>query len=211
MDGLDTLWILDSKGVCLLQQIFTKEKNLVDKNIFSSFVSALLTFSNRMFDDHIEKISMGRVTIFCKVFQNGKFSIALAASHDINEKLLHSKINEIGEAFEIEFGKILTCDVIYEDQFITFIDTIDNIFGIKTIHVIPEHTKFIELLEQAELNNYSELETVNAILVFFEALPQYKRKFLLQTTFSTISIFMDSPNLTFEQIKRFENIFSVDN
>ncbi|NHJ84550.1 MAG: hypothetical protein FK734_03760 [Asgard group archaeon] len=211
MDGLDTLWILDSKGLCLLQQCFNGEKNLIDKNIFSSFVSALLSFSDRVFDDQIEKISMGKLTIYCKIFQEGKFCIAVAANREILEKELHAKIVEIGEAFDAEYGTCLVSNVMFEDEFFPFFDTVDNIFGVKTVHVIPEHYEFISLLETAEIDELSETETVNLILTYFERLNETKRKLLLQSTLSTLTIFMNSPRLTFEQIKRFETILSVDN
>lgn len=210
IDQLESLWIINSKGLCLLQQAFTDKREFINKSIFSSFVSALLNFSDSVFDDQIDKISMGKIDVFCMPFEKGRFFVTIAARRGASEKYIQKKIKEIGDAFGTEYSENIDCDIYCEDDFTPFIHTVDKIFGIETIRVIPEHYEFLDLLKMAEINNFTEEQTVETILDFFEQLTNSKREFLLQTTLPIVSIFTDSTNLTYEQMKRFQDILSLD-
>ena len=209
IETLDTLWIINSKGLCLLQQAFHDTGEIIDKSIFSSFVSAILNFSDCVFDDQIDKISMGKNDVYCKPFQKGKFFVIIATKRNANEKFIQKKLDEVGAAFNSEFGEKADSDIFYDDAFNTFIHTLDGIFGIQTIRVIDEHYDFLDLLTTAEVNNLSENQTIEEILYFYEQLSESKRKFLLHTTLPILTIFTDSPNLTFDQMKRFQAILTI--
>lgn len=207
---LDTLWIINNKGLCFLQQAFNGEEALVDKTIFSGFVTALLNFSDNVFSDSLEKISMGKQDLFCMPFCKGQFYVIVSAKRDADEKLLTEKIQDVGLAFEAEYGNCSEHQVFFEDQFAPFADTINSIFDTETTTIISEHEEFLLLLQDAENNNFTENQTIEAILDFFERLSKTKRRLLLQSTLSILTIFTESQNLTYEQIKRFEKIYSID-
>ncbi|MBD3192961.1 MAG: hypothetical protein GF308_20145 [Candidatus Heimdallarchaeota archaeon] len=209
MDGLDTLWIIDSNGLCLLQQIFNHKKNPVDKTMFSGFVSAILDFSDHLFDDSLQQITMGKLNFHCLSFSNGKFVVAIAAKTDVNQQTLYRKMVEVGEAFEAEFNNIIGHQPVCLDEFIGFSETVDKIFEVKTRRVLPEHGELLKLLETAEQEQYSEYLTTEAILNFYENLSPMKRKNLLQTTFSILEMFIESDNLTVDQMERFQEILSL--
>ena len=208
--ALDTMWIINSKGLCLLQQGFRDDGTSIDKSIFSSFVTAILNFSDSVFSDQIDKISMGKNDVYCMPFQKGQFFVTIAAKRGANEKYIHKKLAEVGEAFQAEFGERVDSNIIYEDDFDSFIHTVDGIFGLQTVRIIEEHYDFLDLLRTLEVNNVSEDRTIEEILYFFEQLSETKRKFLLHSTLPILSIFTDSPNLSFEQMKRFQAILTIN-
>ena len=63
MENLDSLWIIDSKGLCLIQQVFHPKKDPFDKTLFSGFITAVINFSDHVFEDTIEQITMGKLDI----------------------------------------------------------------------------------------------------------------------------------------------------
>jgi nitrogenase molybdenum-iron protein alpha/beta subunit len=209
IDELDSLWIIDSKGLCLLQQVFNPTKNSIDKTMFSGFVTAILSFSDQIFDDSLEQISMGKLTVHC--LKKGNFIVAIATKKEANQQFIHQKMLEVADAFDEEYGDDLIDggQPVCIDDYATFSDTIDKIFGTKTTRVLREHNEFLELLTRAEEEQYSESETIETILNFYEQIPSKKRNILLQTTFPILSMFIESKNLTVEQIKRFQEVLSI--
>ncbi|MFW9921917.1 MAG: hypothetical protein ACFFDW_01365 [Candidatus Thorarchaeota archaeon] len=208
MDGLESLWIINSNGLCLVHQVLNPNADLMNKSIFSSFLSALLTFSDSVFDDQLENIQMGKLDVHFKSFNNGKFLVAISTKRGLNIHFIQQKLLEVGEAFESEYIDSLEHQAICVDEYLPFNDTINKIFGISTIRIIPEHEEFLTLLKRAEDEQYTEDLAVEVILDFFEGLPQIKRKILLQSTLPILSIFTQSENLTLEQIKRFQEILT---
>ncbi|NHJ48171.1 MAG: hypothetical protein FK733_10330 [Asgard group archaeon] len=207
MSGLDTLWIINKNGLCLLQQAFDSSKDPTEMTMFSSFITALLNFSDSIFNDQFEHLVMGKLDVHCLSFSNGKFLVVLATKKGSKISNLREKITEIGDAFEVEFGDQLDkTNAVYTEVFLPFSETIDNIFGTKTIRILPEHENFLDLLKRAETENYSENHTIEVILDFFEQLSTAKRKVLLQSTLPILSIFIESPNLTKEQTERIQVI-----
>jgi hypothetical protein len=206
MEGLDTLWIVNKTGLCLIQQVFDRNKDPTEMTMFSSFISALLSFSGNIFNDQLEHVTMGKLNLHCLSFLNGKFLVVIATKRGIKEDRVDEKLREVGEAFIVEFGEQIDTNAVITDTYLPFSDTIDKIFGTKTIRVIPEHEIFLNLLKRAEKEEYSENHTIEVILDFYEKLTAAKRKVLLQTTLPVLTIFTDSPNLTKEQTERFQNI-----
>jgi hypothetical protein len=207
MTGLDTLWIINQNGLCLLQQAFDRNKDPTEMTMFSSFITALLNFSDTIFNDQFEHLVMGKLDVHCKSFSHGKFLVVLATKKGSKISNLHQKITEVGEAFEAEYiNQLENKTAIYTEIFLPFSQTIDNIFGTKTIRILPEHESFLDLLKRAESENYSENHTIEVILDFFEKLSTAKRKVLLQSTLPILSIFFESPNLTKEQSERIQVI-----
>ncbi|MHA1169926.1 MAG: hypothetical protein ACTSP4_03770 [Candidatus Hodarchaeales archaeon] len=52
--GLDSLWIIDSNGMCLLHRVFDKNKEYRDDTMVSGFITAILSFSKDTLEDTIE-------------------------------------------------------------------------------------------------------------------------------------------------------------
>jgi hypothetical protein len=150
---------------------------------------------------------MGKLDVHCLSFSNGKFLVVLATKKGSKISNVRQKIQEIGDAFEAEFGnQIDKTNAVYTEIYLPFSETIDQIFGTKTIRIIPEHEDFLNLLKRAESEHYSEEHTIEVILDFFERLSNAKRKVLLQSTLQIVSIFFESPNLTKEQSERIQAI-----
>ncbi len=207
MSDLDTIWIIDSNGLSLVQQVLDPNSNLSDRTMFSGFISALLTFSDSVFDDQFEFLQMGKLFVHILSFMNGKFLVAIAAKKDSSKEFVHQKLVEVGEAFEAEYSEYLKNQTIcIADEFIPFTDTLDKIFGTKTLQIIPEHEEFLNLLKRAEEDQYTEELTVEVIIDFFKQLPKNKRKVLLQTTLPIISMFTESDTLSVELMQKFQEI-----
>lgn len=207
VDELDSLWIIDSKGLPILQQVFNPKKNSIDNTMFSGFVTAILNFSDHIFDESLEQISMGNLSVHC--LKKGNFLIAIATKKETNQQFVHQKMIEVADAFEAEYSNYIEGQPVDYDYYAPFSDTIDKIFGIKTTRVLPEHGELLDLLKRAEEKQYSESETVETILNFYEQLPSKKRNILLQTTFPILNMFIDSKSLAIEQMKRFQEILSI--
>ncbi len=211
MEDLELVLIVGDEGKCLVFQSFGTEVDYSDKEIFSGFVLALTRFANQVFKTSIKKFSTARLDLhYLPVeLKEKKFFVILGAKKQADINYIHNKIKEISDAFVSEYGEMDISSDLDEDFFVPFIDTIDKIFGIKTVRIIPEHAEFVGLLELAEQDEYTEEMTVNTILTFLESLPQSKLKILLQNTLPILTMFMESDNLSDEQIERFQTILNI--
>ncbi|TFG02301.1 MAG: hypothetical protein EU542_05340 [Promethearchaeota archaeon] len=209
MVDINTLWIINSSGLCLLQHSYNGDQAFINETMFSGFVSAIINFSNRIFEDNLEKISMDKMDVYCHPFSDGKFYVVLAVNRGSNEKYIHQKIHEIGDAFQIEFKDMLDNLTINIADYDPFVDTLDKIVGVETQRTIPEQEEFLRLLKNAEEQQYTEYRTIEEILIFFEQLTPKKRQVVLQSALPIIEMFMESKNLKVEQMKRFQQILSI--
>ena len=76
---LNGLWIIDPNGLCLLHQDFSIEsKEKIDETMFSGFLTAILSFTQDLVNDTIERIQMGEREIHYQSF--GIFAVAVSAN-----------------------------------------------------------------------------------------------------------------------------------
>lgn len=205
-DNLDSLWILNNSGLCLLHRVFDTNKNYMDETMVSGFLNAIINFTQNSFNDSIEKISLGKFDIYFQIFE--RFIIAISARKGKKFKGLQDLISKVGNDFQKEYNEMLidTTMMLSTEIFEPFGENIDKIFGIKTIHILPEHYDLLELLTKAENEQFSEEQTIGEIIKFFETMDMDKRKVLLETSTGIIDIFRNSKTLNPDLKKRFNAV-----
>ena len=75
-ENLDSLWILNNSGLCLLHRIFDSNKNYMDESMVGGFLVAIISFTQNSFNDSIEKISLGKFDIYFESFERFIFVVS---------------------------------------------------------------------------------------------------------------------------------------
>ena len=207
--SLDSLWIINNHGLCLLHRIFDLNKEYTDETMLSGLLTAISSFTTKATDDAIEKISMGKVDVHFRSFED--FYVIVSTKKGQSPRHLPHLIVEIGESFRIQYGAKLKSSLVDTEIFEPFSVIIDQIFGVETIKVIPEHRELLGLLEQAEKNAYSEEKTVNLIIDFYAKLDDSTKRILLKTTKNILSLFISSKTLSNEQRDKLEEVYKYTN
>ena len=208
-ENLDSLWILNNSGLCLLHRIFDSNKNYMDESMVGGFLVAIISFTQNSFNDSIEKISLGKFDIYFQSFE--RFIIVVSSKKGKEVRNLQDLISRLGNEFQKKYYEILidTEIMMSTEMFESFGETIDTIFGIKTVRIIPEHYELLDILTRAESVQFSEEQTINAIIKFFESLKIDRRKLLLKTSSGVLDIFKSSKTLNPDLKKQFNTIMGT--
>ena len=179
IQALDSIWIINSdSGLCYLHRVFNKEKDFGDETMFSGFITAILNFVSSTTQESIESIVLGGFDIHIKSF--GGLIVVLSTKKNAVIKNLNDLMDRVGTEFIFTFKSIMTGELISVQEFESFGDNIDHIFGLKTIQIIPEHELLINLIKQSEKENIPEEQAAQSIITFFKSLPEYKRKIIIE-------------------------------
>ena len=209
-NNFEIIWILNKTGLCYIQRIFDLTSiTSMDENLFSGLITSIMMFSKNIFEESFEKLTMGSREIFIKPFSS--VIVALAAKRDtkgLNDKDIFFLLDEIGQAFQVEYADFLNSNVVNVTRFKKFGAIIDRICGLETFIYLEEHDKLISLLKHAEVNNLDEPATVKELLHFLEDLDDYKLEIILETTGDILKPFLGNKNvLTPSQKKKYAKIF----
>ena len=208
--NLEIIWILDKTGLCYIQRIFDRSTISMDETRFSGLITSIMMFSKDIFEENFEKLTMGGREIFIKPFTS--VIVALAAKRDAkgrNDKDIFNLIDEIGQAFQVEYAEFLKSKALIDvSLFEKFGAIIDQICGLETFIYLDEHDQLIDILKNAEVNGLDESATVKDLLHFLDDLNDYKLEIILDTAGDVLEPFFSSKNgLTPSQKKRYGKIF----
>lgn len=176
---LDSIWIIGSEsGICYLHRVFNEEKDFGDETMFSGFISAILNFVTSTTQESIEGIVLGGFDIYIKTF-NGVI-VVLSTKKNAVLKNLYDLMDQVGKDFLVAFKDKMDGGIVSVQDFENFGENIDQIFGLKTIQIIPEHETLIEIINRSEKENIPEDKALELIVTFFKTLPDYKRRIIIE-------------------------------
>lgn len=207
--NLESLWILDKTGLCYVQRVFDKNTITLDENKLSGLLTAILMFSQDVFEESFEKLTMGGKEIFIKSFE--KITMAIAVKRESKSKEEDNEIfnllDEIGQAFLIEYADVInSTNLIDLEQFQYFGAIIDQICGIETFIYLNEHDQLIKILMNAEDKGYEEETAIKEVLNFLDNLSDYKLNIIIQTTSEILSPILENASLKSDQKKRYKKL-----
>lgn len=205
LDVLNGLWIINPNGLCLLHRNFEETQEQIDETMFSGFLTAILSFTQDLVKDSIEKISMGERDIYYSSF--GQFAVALSANKSKKAKNLQDYINKVGTQFNDEYGSTLKAgNIIDIGVFEPFGPKIDQIFGI-TGHAMTENrNELLEILTKLKSGEMNEKDAIGRILAIYKRLDDKNKKFMKEALKDVEDIFKKSALLSEEQRKQFQSI-----
>lgn len=205
LDVLNGLWIIEKNGLCLLHRNFEETQQQIDETMFSGFLTAILSFTQDLVKDSIEKISMGERDIYYSSF--GIFAVALSANKSKKAKNLQTYINKVGEMFLAEFGDHLKSTTMPDITiFEPFGAKIDSIFGI-TGHAMTENrNELLEILTKLKNGQMHEKDAIVRILAIYNSLDDKNKKFMKGALKDVEGIFKNSTVLSDDQRKQFQSI-----
>lgn len=205
LDILNGLWIINPDGLCLLHRNFEETNQQIDETMFSGFLTAILSFTQDLVNDSIEKISMGEREIYYSSF--GLFAVALSANKSKKAKNLQDYINKVGNLFRDQYGDSLkTKNILDISEFEDFGSKIDEIFGI-TGHAMTENrNELLEILTKLKKGDINEKDAIEKILASYNTLDDKNKKFMKQALRDVEGIFKKSTLLTESQRKQFQSI-----
>ena len=205
LDVLNGLWIINPNGLCLLHRNFEETQEQIDETMFSGFLTAILSFTQDLVKDSIEKISMGERDIYYSSF--GKFAVALSANKSKKAKNLQDYINKVGTLFSEEYGSQLKSENIVDiGVFEPFGPKIDQIFGI-TGHAMTENrNELLEILTKLKNGEMNEKDAIGRILAIYKKLDDKNKKFMKGALKDVEDIFKKSALLSDDQRKQFQAI-----
>ena len=205
IDILNGIWIINPDGLCLLHRNFEETNQQIDETMFSGFLTAILSFTQDLVNDSIEKISMGEREIYYSSF--GLFAVALSANKSKKAKNLQDYINKVGILFKDEFSESLkTKNILDISEFEDFGSKIDEIFGI-TGHAMTENrNELLEILTKLKKGEINEKDAIEKILASYNTLDDKNKKFMKQALRDVEGIFKKSTLLTESQRKQFQSI-----
>lgn len=205
IDILNGIWIINPDGLCLLHRNFEETNQQIDETMFSGFLTAILSFTQDLVNDSIEKISMGEREIYYSSF--GLFAVALSANKSKKAKNLQDYINKVGNLFKQEYNEILKTKTILDvTDFEPFGSKIDEIFGI-TGHAMTENrNELLEILTKLKKGEINEKDAIEKILASYNTLDDKNKKFMKGALRDVEGIFKKSTLLTESQRKQFQSI-----
>ena len=205
---LNGLWIIDPNGLCLLHQDFSIEsKEKIDETMFSGFLTAILSFTQDLVNDTIERIQMGEREIHYQSF--GIFAVAVSANKSKKKaKDLSQYITKVGNEFMSEYGEELRKSTLQNmEKFAPFSIKIDEIFGLKGVRVAQvQRTTLLEILQRLKAGELPADQGVTKILALYNELDNNSKKFMKQALRDVEDIFKKSELLTPDQRKQFQKI-----
>lgn len=204
-NNLESLWLIDPDGSCLMHRAFDINLNYMDETMFSGFLTAILAFAGDTLDDTVERISLGEKDVYCVSF--GTFIVVVSTKKGSKQKDLMSKVNEVGQRFKEQYDHILTTHNLMETSlFEPFAAVIDEIFGIETVKIVEEHDQLLLLLREAEKNQWTEEETLEQINQFLASLNRNTLEIVLKTT-KDILVMLGLENVELvQEITRLKNL-----
>ena len=193
VNSLDSIWIIDSNsGICLLHRVFNEDKDFGDETMFSGFITAILNFVSSTAQEAIESIVLGGFDIHIKSFTT--IIVVISTKKNSTLKNLDDLMNKVGTEFVKAFHEKLTGNLFSVQDFENFGDTIESIFGAKTIQIIPEHEALIDLIKNSEKVNIPEELATESIILFFKNLPDYKRKIITESMYRILMSTVKDPS-----------------
>ena len=205
LDVLNGLWIINPNGLCLLHRNFEETQQQIDETMFSGFLTAILSFTQDLVKDSIEKISMGERDIYYSSF--GSFSVALSANKSKKAKNLQDYINKVGTLFNDTYGDRIKSDNIVDiSVFEPFGDKIDQIFGITGHAMVANRNELLEILTKLKNGEIEEKDAIVKILAIYNTLDDKNKKFMKGALKDVEGIFKKSTTLTENQRKQFQSI-----
>jgi hypothetical protein len=205
LDVLNGLWIINPNGLCLLHRNFEETQQQIDETMFSGFLTAILSFTQDLVKDSIEKISMGERDIYYSSF--GQFAVALSANKSKKAKNLQQYINKVGELFLAEFGDHLRSTNITDiSVFEDFGPKIDGVFGITGHAITASKNELLDILTKLKNGQMDEKESIERILASYNSLDDKNKKFMKGALKDVEDIFKKSSILSEDQRKQFQSI-----
>ena len=177
LDVLNGLWIINPNGLCLLHRNFEETQQQIDETMFSGFLTAILSFTQDLVKDSIEKISMGERDIYYSSF--GSFAVALSANKSKKAKNLQDYINKDGIMFLEEYGSQLKTDSVIDiGVFEPFGPKIDQIFGITGHQMAESRNELLETLTKLKLGEIDEGSAIEKLTAIYNTLDEKNKKFM---------------------------------
>ena len=205
LDVLNGLWIIEKNGLCLLHRNFEETQQQIDETMFSGFLTAILSFTQDLVKDSIEKISMGERDIYYSSF--GPFAVALSANKSKKAKNLQSYINKVGEMFLAEFGDHLKSTNMPDITiFEPFGPKIDTIFGITGHAMVESRNDLLDILTKLKSGEMAEKDAIVKILAIYNSMDDKNKKFMKGALKDVEGIFKQSTVLSDDQRKQFQSI-----
>lgn len=208
-NNLEAIWILDKTGLCYVQRVFDRDTITLDENKLSGLLTAILMFSQDVFEESFEKLTMGGKEIFIKSMENITLAIAVKreSKNKEEEDEIFNLLDEIGQAFLIEYADFINSTNLLDlEQFQYFGNIIDQICGIETFMYLNEHDQLIKILMNAEDQGFDEEIAVKEIVSFLDNINDYKLNIIIQTTSEILSPILENASLNSEQKKRYEKL-----
>lgn len=204
LDVLNGLWIIEKNGLCLLHRNFEETQQQIDETMFSGFLTAILSFTQDLVKDSIEKISMGERDIYYSSF--GPFAVALSANKSKKAKNLQTYINKVGDLFLSTYADELKSTMPDITVFEPFGQKIDEIFGITGHAMVENRNELLEILTKLKSGEMDEKVAIGKILALYNAMDDKNKKFMKNALKDVEGIFKQSSVLTVDQRKQFQNI-----
>lgn len=193
VNPLDSIWIINSdNGLCLLHRVFNENKDFGDETMFSGFITAILNFVTTTTQDSIESIVLGGFDIHIK--SNKSVIVVLSTKKNAVLKNLNELLDNVSNEFIDVFQEKLKTNLISVQDFESFGDNIERIFGLKTIEILPEHEALIDLIKNSETVDIPEEQAIASIVMFFKNLPDYKRKIITDSMNKILMSVMKDPS-----------------
>ena len=176
---LDSIWIIGSEsGICYLHRVLNEEKDFGDETMFSWFISSIINFVTSTTQESIEGIVLGGFDIHIKTFSG--VIVVLSTKKNAVLKNLYDLMDQVGKDFLVAFKDKMDGGIVSVQDFENYGENIDQIFGLKTIQIIPEHETLIEIINRSEKENIPEDKALELIVTFFKTLPDYKRRIIIE-------------------------------
>ena len=205
LDVLNGLWIINPNGLCLLHRDFEETSQQIDETMFSGFLTAILSFTQDLVKDSIEKISMGEREIYHASF--GMFAVAVSANKTKKAKNIPQYINKVGTLFSETYGEVLKASSLQDiTVFEPFGTKIDEIFGIKGKMIEENKSELHEILLKLKNSELDEKIAIEKILALYNTLDDKNKKFMKAALKDVEDIFKKSTLLSQDQRKQFQTI-----
>jgi hypothetical protein len=203
---LEFLWVINSTGKIFVQRTFNVNLPPFDQDIFSSLVTTINCFSTSVYASGCEEISLGGQKILVKGYPN--FQVILSIKKDVRSKELYHLLEEVGEAFRIQYSELLEQNPNVEIQeFDGFGSIIDLIFGLQTYVYIEEQKTILKLMDDAIRLNFSEDYTAQTIFDFLDTLSDYKVEILIHNIGDSLRLILENtPRLSKEKRERYRKL-----
>src|SRR6056297_2514287 len=103
METINKLWLIHREiGMCLLEQTFKPLPTDVDSDLVSGFLTAMLSFSEQIAKEKIERIELETTAIQYYVSKN--YVMAVICPRSVSQVVLKTKLELLAKKFDEEYG-----------------------------------------------------------------------------------------------------------
>ncbi len=139
METINKLWLIHREiGMCLLEQTFKPLPTDVDSDLVSGFLTAMLSFSEQIAKEKIERIELETTAI--QYYISDVYVMAVICPRSVSKAILKTKLDLLATEFNEKYGDVL-------ENFTGNVDVFQD-YGKKVEEIVEQPTISIKYLSK---------------------------------------------------------------